>query len=184
MGWNTYTIDLYDPINGTPVTATAPCSQLTPWKNAPTISSFRLDPNENYTGMTSGVPAMVFTQKIAWIKLTKTEQVRAGVSYTIQIQTNESLPASAITYYYTTDPTNPKQHPASVWSETAAALNLPYKSYVPAINKIQTVGDDGILKFHWNTTGVTPGDYYICSEANDTFNKVVTCSTAPVTVTN
>jgi len=184
VGWHTYTIDLYDPINGTPVQVTSPCSQLTPWKNAPTISYFRLDPNENYTGIVSGVPAMVFNQQIDWIKLTKVEQVKAGSPYTVQLQINKSLPTSAVTVYYTSDPTLPKQHTATAWTQSVNDATRPYKSFVPVLVSAQTFADSSSLNYKWNTTGIAPGEYYICTEVNDSINKVVTCSAAPVAVTN
>jgi hypothetical protein len=182
VGWNIYTIDLYDPINGTPVMAASPCTGLTPWRNAPTISSFRLDPNENYTGIVNGVPAMVFNQQIDWIKLTKVDQIKAGNPYTVQIRINKSLPTSAVSYYYTSDLASPKQHTATVWTLPINDPTHPYKFFVPSMSTGQTSNDDGTQKYKWNTTGVTPGEYYICTDINDGTNSVVTCSSAPVAV--
>jgi hypothetical protein len=184
VGWNTYIIDLYDPINGTPVAATAPCSQLIPWKNAPTISSFRFDPNENYTGVIAGVPAMVFDQKIDWIKLTRVDHVKAGNPYTVEFEIDKTLPASAVTVYYTSDMATPKQHIAIAWSSIANSAAQPFRTFVPMVNTAQTSQDPGLHKYSWNTTGVAAGEYYICTEVNDGFNKVITCSDAPASVTN
>jgi len=183
VGWNTYTIDLYDPINGTPVQVTSPCSQLTPWKNAATITSFRLDPNENYTGIVSGVPAMVFNQQIDWIKLTKADQVKAGSPFGIEFTSDKVLPASAVTVYYTTDPTVPKQHAATAGSLSLTPMVGQHSIFIPQISKSGgLISADPVQRFQWNTAGIAPGLYTICTEINDSINKMIDCSATPVQI--
>jgi len=42
--------------------------------------------------------------------------------------------------------------------------------------------DPQAIRFKWDTTGVSPADYYICVIANDGKNAVLYCSDAPAKV--
>jgi hypothetical protein len=189
VGWNTYAIDLYDPLNGTPVTVTAPCTQYTPWVNAATIQSLRFDPNENYTGQFLGdagqtaVPAMVFDQKIDWIKLTKMDQVKAGIAFPIEYKSDKVLPQSAFTFYYTSTLLSPRQHIALAWTAQILSSQT-VKIFLPILTTPLSLGSSDVSRFQWDTRGIAPGQYSICVDVNDGKNIATTCSSAPVEITN
>lgn len=186
VGWNTYTLDLFDPLNGAPVLVTSPCSQLTSWKNASTITSFRIDPNENYTGIFMGdsvqdaVPAMDFTQRISWIKLTKTDQVKRGSAFPIEFNLNESIKSYKL--YYTNSLSLPTQWPVKTVTVTEP-LPSGKKTFIPLVTGNPYITQTQI-RAQWDTTSVAAGSYYICVEANDGLNTTTTCSSAPIEVTN
>jgi hypothetical protein len=189
VGWHTYTLDLYNPAFGTPVMVTPPCSQKTPWKDAPTITKLRVDPNENYTGEFPGnaysdaVSPMVFQQQIDYIKLTKMEQIKAGTFYKVEFTSNKSLPASSYKVYYTSDLAFPRQSAALDAQPTAPVVVRPYSIFLPFASNL-SADVSSPQRSGWNTTGVTPGVYYVCIEANDTLNASIQCSNAPIEITN
>jgi hypothetical protein len=110
VGWQNYTIDLFDPFNGTPVTSAPAGCGLTAWRDSGKITSIRFDPNENYTGVF--VPAIVFHQEIDWIRLTKTDQAIKGQPYPIRFTLNK-LPSTLTSnnLFYTDNLTDPLKFP-------------------------------------------------------------------------
>jgi hypothetical protein len=182
VGWNTYTIDLFDTLNGAPVTVTPPCSQLISWKNASTITSFRIDPNENYTGIFQGdsiqdaVPAMDFVQRIAWIKLSKVEQVKIGVPFPIEFRMSETVKSYKL--YFTNDLSLPKKWIVSTISSGNVVPGGNNKTFIPLVAGIGT----GLtaVSAQWDTSSLIVDKYYICIETNDGLNTTVTCSSAPI----
>ena len=135
----------------------------------------RFDPNENQLGRT-------LNQALDWIKLTKMDQVQAGSLFTIILKANK--PASeftALTSYYTTSLSDPTQYPATVYSPPAHSG--PFSSFLAQVtNQFIEEYDPQAIRIKWDTTGVSPADYYICVVANDGKNSVLTCSDAPVKV--
>lgn len=185
VGWNTYTIDLFDILNGMPVLASPPECPLISWGNSPTITSFRIDPNENYTGIFMGdsgqdaVSPVDFIQKISWIKLTKTDRVTIGSAFPIEFDLSESVESYKL--YYTNNLSQPTQSLVKVVRLTPP-LPIGKRTFIPiAITRPTTVQTQ--FRVQWDTAGVVAGSYYICVEANDGLNITITCSSAPVEVT-
>jgi len=184
VGWNTYVIDLYDPFNGTPEAASPSRCQKIPWSQTREVVRLRFDPNENYTGYE--IPPMVFSQSFDWITLSKADRVMQGQSYMIGLQLNKSVTQiSNIEYFFTTDRLNPVQNMALRYNrEVATPLNANHFVYLPGIvtsgGPFQKPGTDA--NFNWDTSGVTPGDYYICAKVYDGKNESTVCSEAPVQV--
>ena len=180
VGWHTYSIDLYDTFNGTPVDdAPAGCYQGT-WKDAGKIIRLRFDPAENWTG--NRIPAMSFDQKLDWIKLTKMETVSRGQPFSIQLSMNKpSNKIKNITYYYTTNLDEPTQHIAERFSSSQAQTVNPGNNriFLPVINN----GDSFGFTYNWDTSSVsTPGYYYVCAASDDGINQTTYCSDAQVWV--
>jgi hypothetical protein len=186
VGWNTYIIDLYDPFNGMPVAAApAGCAKV-PWSQTGEVVALRFDPNENYTGVY--VPQMVFSQHFDWISLSKAERVVQGQSYMVGLQLNKSMDQiNNIEYYFTTDPQNPIQNMALRYNrEVVAPLTANHFVYLPGIITYGLPFEKPSVdtNFSWDTTGVVPGDYYICARVYDDQNESTFCSEAPVQVYN
>ena len=186
VGWHTYTIDLYDAFNGTPVASSPPSCGIKHWKATGQVTRLRFDPNENWTG--NQVPQMTFHQELDWIRLTKVDQVARGATFPIEITANKPLESiRSISYYFTTDRKNPTQNPAGgqetfveAGSDTIAAAQQPL--YLPLVRRNSSGGAPGAFTFNWNTASVAPGEYYICSVANDGYNQTTYCSDAPIRV--
>jgi hypothetical protein len=177
VGWQTYSIDLYDSFNGL-AEQTLNCSPSNPtiWKDAPLINYFRWDPNENITGTT-------MFQQLDWIRLTQMDQIKIGQPFTLRIYTNKSMSGVDLSFYYTTDPSNPKAHVLSIIPPDGGQPSGKYKVYLPVImNAVDTTVTPG-QEYLWDTSHVNPGTYYICVEANDGYNTGIYCSDAPVNVT-
>jgi hypothetical protein len=179
VGLRQYSIDLFDAFNGTPLYSyPASCGTKT-WSQAGQITELRFDPNENYTGIY--VPAMVFHQVIDWITLTKVNQAAIGSPFPVKLALNkDAKQLSMVEYYYTTDPNNPTQHVAQA-VPIAPPGPLPpamdNKIYLPLITR-EFSGFETI--FNWDTTGVAPGDYYLCASLRDNYNQATYCSDVTV----
>lgn len=196
VGWQTYSIDLSDPFNGVAEEVAGSCNGLgLHWLDSKPITRFRMDPNENILG----VP---LEQQLDWVRLTKMEQVLRGSVFPIRIGLNK-LPGEIplVEFYYTNDLNNPTQHPAQELISTSAtvdfevfpstgeskqevalqqltSLPLAVKNYLPS--DLPGVAHEYI--FSWDTTGVNPGEYFVCTRVNDSLNEAIYCSEAPVRV--
>jgi hypothetical protein len=185
VGWQTYSIDLADPIQGRAEASAGKCpSPLPNWSSSGSVLDMRFDPNENITVLadpiTGGGP---FTQKIDWIKLTAENVVAKGTPYAIKLGLNK--PASQIvsrTFYYTTDPQQPTQHAAQAFS--APPPSGPNQVYLPFAGRPGAEGEPiaNPLDFVWDTSGVAPGTYYVCATLGDGTNSTTVCSDATITV--
>lgn len=182
VGWQTYTVDLYDAWNGMPEERTPLDCPMVSWRDQGVVGpvvSLRIDPNENITGS-------VLHQEFDWIRLSKVEQVSQGKAANIHVLLNK-LPAELnLNFYFTTDLAQPTQNVAKSYPTKITGaqriLYLPYMSNrdpFAAPNIDQTPAD---LVFYWNTSVVTPGEYYLCAQADDGFTQAVYCSQAPIQV--
>jgi hypothetical protein len=186
VGWHTYVIDLYDSFNGTPIESGPSSCGLKPWKDAGTLIHLYFDPNENWTGNTPGIAPMIFHEEFDWIRLTKDIQVAQGGTMPIKVRL--SKPSSQLTniqYYYTTDPRSPSQSwnlmRYNVTQAQPPATSGSHLIFLPNIQS-QFDSDPTSSYFSWNTAGVAPGDYYICTQVADQVNQAAYCSEVPVRV--
>jgi hypothetical protein len=184
VGWQTYSIDLYNPANGTAIGVGGSCSGVsTTWQNNPQpVIRMRFDPNENVLGHP-------LTQQIDWIKLTQVDRVPAGTPFPIQISLNQPVASVPVrNFYYTDDLNNPTKFVAAPYN--APPPTGPFSVYLPSVLRNFAAAIDALpvpdLTYLWNTTGVAPGTYYTCvhvedagqtNSANSTY-----CSEAPVIV--
>lgn len=196
IGWNTYVIDLWNPLYGMPE-ATSPyigtgCTK-TAWKDSHSVIQVRFDPNENFTGVHVGtnppitiVPPLVFVQKFAWMRLTKTPEVTIGNILKIGFNLNKTMPGSQLDFYYTDDPGNPTQHPVLVADAPLGPLEVDAakKFFLPFMLKPMPEYMEISQSLPWDTSGAAPGEYYICAVANDGYNQTTFCSEAPVKLTH
>ena len=182
VGWNTYTVDLYDPLNGIPEEFTPGNCPVVSWRDQALVGpvvGFRFDPNENITGS-------VMHQEFDWISLTKVEQVTQGISVKIRVLLNKPSSNVSIDFYYTTDLSQPKQHPANAFAR--AAISAPYILYLPVVSNSDPYYDPFVeqipadITYLWNTSGVSPAEYYVCAEAGDGYNQATYCSQAPIKI--
>ncbi len=179
-GWNVYSLDLWAPdavdetVVGLPVWSSSHPNRL------------RFDPDE------INVALLPVNVQFDWIKLTAMDQVQSGEGFPIGFKLNADQPVT-LTFYYDTD-TNPANGrtqigrvspptPASLSAVSAvrpipAAVNLDHKAYFPLILRNWCTGNC----YMWNVTGVAPGLYYICINAQDAYNAAYRCSPAPVIV--
>lgn len=181
VGWQTYSVDLYDDWNGTPATVYPSSCQLIPWKDEPgKVFMFRFEPNENIT-------SQIFHQEIDWIRLTKEDRVTQGYPFTIKLNLN--IPddqLKSIRFYYTTDPKEPIQNLAAAKVTNSSPLSAPFKVFLPI--SLTPAGDPFLanlnadIDFSWDTRGVSPGDYYICGVADNGLNQSTFCSGTPIKV--
>jgi hypothetical protein len=186
VGWHTYVIDLYDSFMGTPISSAPSSCGLKPWKDAGTIIRLRFDPNENWTGNTPGIAPMVFHEEFDWIRLTKDIQVDHGDKFTIEAKLSKpSTQLTDIQYYYTTDPNAPVQTWTPIrynGSQTQPpAIGGSHLIFLPTIQN-QFDSDPTDAYIIWDTTGVPPGDYYICTQVTDQVNQAAYCSQVTVKV--
>ena len=185
VGWQTYTVDLYDSYNGTAVQAAGNCAGVSvSWQtNTQQILRMRFDPNENVLGHD-------LAQQLDWIRLTRVDEVKAGNTFPIQISLNVS--ASQVPtrdFFYTDNPANPIQHPAAAYSPPPPSGA--FQIYVPLIAQNYAAALDTLppadVTYFWDTSGVAPGSYYTCVHVQDAAgtNSAYSyyCSEAPVTVT-
>jgi hypothetical protein len=189
VGEQLYTIDLYDPANGTPVEASPGGCSTKPWKEAGEITRLRFDPNQNWTG--NAVPAMTFHQEFDWLRLTKVDRVARGSIYSVQLKLNRARSElKSLTYSYTTNPDNFAQD--SIQAEEAVdqaamdiqAIDAGRKLYLPLTRKDGMTLVQADVTYNWNTSNVPAGTYYICATANDGYSSSTFCSDAPVEVYN
>lgn len=182
VGRHTYTIDMFDPRNGTPEARTPSDCPLVTWANQASVGplvQFRLDPNENILNWT-------FHQEIDWIRLTRVEPVRQGQQAEVRLLITDTVAElTTLDLYYTTDRSQPAQHPAARYTPPTIsgphlfflpmALRLPAPSYSDPF--ITALPADVV--YWWDTTGVSPGTYYICAVAGDAHTTAAYCSQAP-----
>jgi hypothetical protein len=192
--WQTVMLDLHDPVFGTPEETTG-CAKSA-WRDTGTVPRLRFDPNENWTG--NLVPAMDFRQQIDWIRLTRMDEVKQGRNFPIQLSFDRD-PAELrqIEVFYTTNPDDPTRNRANgrvgapgVGQPLPQANGSP-RVFLPLLSALgnTSAAAEGLVPdvpnewiFTWFTSGVTPGEYYICARANDGTNVFVRCSDAPVNV--
>jgi hypothetical protein len=180
VGWQTYTIDLFDAFNGSPETVSGGCP-ATSWKDSGTVVGLRFDPNESILGYP-------LNQKIDWIKLHKEDRSPQGSNFPIKIFLNKSPSEMQISYFYTTDPNN---HPTQ---QLAQALPSPpplgvgkqqYSLFLPLVTSLYDpsfIPPPHSVTFHWDTSKVNTGIYYICISASDSLNQTTYCSDTPAIV--
>jgi hypothetical protein len=186
VGWHTYVVDLFDSFMGTPISSAPSSCGNKPWKDAGTIIRLRFDPNENWTGNTAGIPAVVFHEEFDWIRLTKDILVNQGSKFTIEAKLSKpSSQLTSIQYYYTTDPHSPVQSWTPIrynGSQTQPPkIGGSHLIFLPTIQS-QFDPDPTNAYFLWDTTGVAPGDYYICTQVSDQVNQAAYCSEVSVKV--
>jgi hypothetical protein len=176
-GWNTYTIDLW----ASDAVDEAHPVQV-PWTSS-SPNRLRFDPAELYL---SRLPA---NYQLDWIKLTAMDEVSRGEVFSIEYDMVDDGSAS-VTYYYDTD-TNPANGKNIALmtnsisaagqsvdaSQSAATTEASWRIYLPAI--LNNYCGDCLL---WDTSSVALGDYYICIEANDSYNSTYQCSETPARV--
>ena len=182
VGWNTYTIDLSDPFNGLAEETAGECAGLpNHWTETSPVVRMRFDPNENIMGTP-------LYQKLDWIKLTQVDEVTKGTPFPIQIILNK--PPSEIqepTFYYTDNLAQPTQHPADQYGNPPPATATPpseehFSVFLPLVFHWYVPPPPNGLNFLWDTSTVTPGEYYICVTVEDQYNGGTYCSEAPVQV--
>jgi len=179
VGWQTYTIDLFDSFNGTPEVVVGPCPQYS-WKNTPAVTGLRFDPNENMLGYP-------LVQAIDWIKLYKGDQVPRGVPFPVKMFLNKPPKETGLSYFYTTDPKNqPLQQVARVYLPSPSLSSTgSHRVYIPIISSKfdpTDVPPPNSVTYNWDTSQVTPGIYYICVSAADSHNQTTICSDVPIQV--
>ena len=179
VGWNTLSIDLYDPIAGNAVQwygTSCPAGPIS-WRSNQTVGQFRFDPNENISGST-------FHQELDWVSLNKVDQVKRGNRFPLGVSVNKATNLVSLSYYYTTTITDTKQHVIYI-APTGGSTPRPSAAhylFLPTVAKDYDPSLSGNTL--WDTTNVAAGTYYICVEANDGLNSGIFCSEAPVNVTN
>jgi hypothetical protein len=180
--WQDYTIDMFDDWNGMPVESTPSGCGLVHWKNEyGKVKLFRMDPNENITSST-------LHQEFDWIRLTKVDSITRGAMFPIKVLLNKPYDQIvSLAFYYTTDLLNPTQHPAAKYTVPPLPSG-PYWLFLPIIPFplrdpfVENLAAD--FTYPWDTTNVSPGQYYVCAVANDGYNQAHYCSEAPVIVTS
>lgn len=181
VGWNIYTIDLWETFAGSAEEWAGECDSLPKnWRDSSPVMKLRFDPNEN---ITSGN----FQQAIDWLRITKPNRVKKGVFYPIGLDNFFPDQAPTISLYYTTNPaTQPKQHVLMVY-EPQPPGEPPvgdYYVYLPFItNGLLPAGVESDYTYLWDTSQVALGEYYICAESSDGLNTAIFCSKASITVT-
>ena len=181
VGWNTYTVDLWDVLGGSAEEWAGECASLPKnWRESSPILKLRFDPNEN---ITSGN----FQQALDWLRITKPNRVKQGEFYPIGLDNFFPNQNPTITLYYTTNPaTQPKQQVLVVYEPSLPGEppSGDYALYLPVItNGVLPVGVDSDYTFLWDTRTVALGEYYICAEVTDGLNQAIFCSKASITVT-
>lgn len=197
VGWQTYTVDLYDAFQGS-VEQTSPsgpphCPSLPQsWLSTSPIIRLRFDPNENILGSP-------LHQQIDWIRLTKEARVTQGGLFPVQISLDRPPDElKNVTFYYTTNPQNPTQNVAVTTSSqststqssssgsTLSTLNSKFHLYLPlSVTRYTTLYFRPVtngVNFAWDTSSVAPGEYYICAHMEDDYNQAAYCSSSPVQV--
>lgn len=182
VGWQTYVLDLLDPVQGYPEEGS--CSPLQPWSTANQVVGLRFDPNENWTG--NLVPAMIFHQEYDWFRLTQMDKVARGTPFPVQISLNKPpQQVPTLSFYYTTDRQQPTQNRASAYQSSVPGPTGRFPIYLPLVvqnfDPFLPPVTNGVT-FLWDTTSVQTGQYYLCVVANDGYNQTTFCSAAPVAV--
>jgi hypothetical protein len=181
VGWNTYSIDLWDSFAGSTEDWAGECASLPKnWRDSTPIFKIRFDPNENIT-------AGSFQQAIDWMRITKPNYIKQGQPFPIALNKHFPDQNPTIKLYYTTNAsTQPKQNPLITYTPTTPTEPVLDGElvYLPMIeNGAPPLEIDGDFTYQWDTKAVPPGEYYICAEATDGLNTGIYCSKAPVIVT-
>ena len=115
------------------------------------------------------------------------DSVSRGSIFPVSLLLNKSVSAiPSMNFYYTTTRSAPTQHPASgnvvAESPPVPSARGPFSIFLPSVMSpgYSTVPKD--TTFNWNTSGVAPGQYYLCVSMNDGLNTGTYCSDAPVAV--
>lgn len=178
VGWNIYSVDLFDPLLGTPEQWAGECPpNALSWKDSNTILELRFDPNENITGSP-------FFQKIDWIHLTGVEEVKQGNPFSIRYKvTNDQIGSPLVKFYYTSDPsTNPTMYLAQ---EVLASPPVPpstHNVFLPLVLNNASFSEPIDETFFWDTSKASPGEYYLCANVTDGINETIYCSEAPIRI--
>jgi hypothetical protein len=191
VGYQTYSIDLFNAFNGLAEATQGECTGLpTTWQASGPVLGIRFDPNENIScNPQFGSPFVISTcgdyvQKLDWIRLTAVDQVTQGIPFPVQIALSHSPSTVTLTYFYTTTLADPNQFPAQIY--TPPTPGGTYKLFLPLVlNNYQPTFDtfpEANATYIWDTTNVPLGTYYICVRANDGYNTATYCSEAPVNV--
>jgi len=191
VGYQTYSIDLYDTFNGQAEETQGECSSLSmTWQASGSVLQVRFDPNENIScNPQTGSSFIISTcgdyvQNLDWIRLTAIDQVTKGNPFPIQITLNRPPAGMTLAFFYTTTPANPTQSPAQLYTPPAPPMG-PFQLFLPLLMKNYPTFDtfpETDVTYLWNTTNVSPGVYYICAQTNDGYNAATYCSEAPVQV--
>jgi hypothetical protein len=186
VGWQTYSVDLWDARNGQAEDRQGECpAGPLGWRSASPVFTMRFDPNENVTGeLNPKTPAENLLQQLDWIRLTKEDRVTSGQPFRVIVGLNKGGVASR-TVFYTTDRAQPKQQQAREFSTQPRRsgderILLPFAAGATVGVNIDPVTN--AFEFLWDTNGVRPGRYFVCVELNDGLNASVQCSDAPVLV--
>jgi len=180
VNWQTYEIDFHDDWNGMPdeaFTLSGNCP-IKHWKEQQgLIIEFRFDPNENITNFT-------FNQELDWMRLTRIDRVTQGQLFPVQVSFNKPPGGIATSFYYTSDPVNdPFQQSMNPYSPSLDPTPGPYAIYLPLTMQDSQGGVQNLVWFTWDTAGVSPyNDYYVCVQADDSYNQTTYCSTAPMEI--
>jgi hypothetical protein len=182
IGWQTYTVDLYDPLNGIPEEKTPADCPLISWRDQAGVGpvvSFRLDPNENITGG-------IMHQEFDWIRLTKVEQASQGNPVKIRVLLNKQPSEVTLNFYYTNKLSLQTQNYANTYPTTRfTAQNFQYLPFVFQSDPDYDPFVDHLpadVTYLWDTNGVAPGVYYLCAQASDGYNQATYCSQAPIQI--
>ena len=139
----------------------------------------RFDPNENILGYP-------LNQKIDWIKLHKEDLSPWGSNFPVKIFLNKSPSEVKLSYFYTTDPKNyPTQQMAQPLPSPPLSGVGKHSLFLPLVTKAYDPSDippANSVTFHWDTSQVSPGVYYICVSVSDSYNQSTYCSDTPTTV--
>ena len=196
-GWYNYSVDLARALPG-PRSLSDPAQKnniLTPieqnnfaaqlgWSQMGSVKYLRYDPLET-TAEALLTGADIFF--IDWVKLTANDEVRRGERFDIEAGVN--LPLSAIDdirFYYTSDRNQPTQHVAQRYGSGSSpgpvvpATNAVFLPMVTRGMQNEVVGNP--LNFEWDTSTVSPGTYYICSQLEVASESFTYCSETPVVV--
>ncbi len=177
-GWNVYSVDLTvaemrDEVN--------PCG-VYPCKSwlAAAPNMMRFDPVE-YPRSDTPDPATLHFE-IDWIKLTALEEVVGGQPFAVRYTLNKTDPIN-LTFCYDND-TDAQNGciPMAQYNPPAAPPPSPTLTehiYLPLVAYNWSSGGD---IFHWDTTSVAPGTYWIGVTADDGYNETTWYSDAPMKV--
>jgi hypothetical protein len=196
VGWQTFTVDLFDPYNGSVEQTNGDCpGGSLSWASSMNISQLRFDPNENVMGYP-------LHQQLDWIRLNKMDSIRQGQAFPIQVSLNKPpKEMKKINFYYTNNLQQPTQHPVVYVSEPKFS-ETPLASQTNELGTVQSSGNYRVflplsmgnfanlsfvpitngVNIGWDTSAVAPGEYHICTVIEDQYNQATYCSEAAMTV--
>jgi hypothetical protein len=196
VGWQTFTVDLFDPYNGSVEQTNGDCpGGPLSWASSMNISQLRFDPNENIMGYP-------LHQQLDWIRLNKVDSIRQGQPFPIQASLSKPpKDMKNISFYYTNNLQQPTQHPVVYFSEPRFS-EVPLATQIDELGALQSSANYRVflplgmrnyanLSFTpitngvyigWDTSAVAPGEYHICTVVEDKYNQATYCSEAAMTV--